>query len=199
MITIQSTGDISLAKLESVFADPPIAELTEIDESQYFFKSMEPPSWVQLLADVKAWQALLGAGVSVYVSGMLAEAGKETWKGRASAYKAIRSGSKMLLQIAKRIVTLQSLVGPDTRIEVGIPIIDGYYSALLPITTGSPEHIELQHARFSAHSTALGARLDRADIKPLGWVILSFAEDGDLRVQWMDRDSLQSREETLSL
>src|SRR5688572_16624885 len=101
MITILSTGDIPLETLESVFAEGSTAGLIEVDESQYFFKSVEPPSWVQLIASIEAWQALLGAGLSVYVSSLLAEAGKETWKDRKDIYKAIGSGSQMLLELAK--------------------------------------------------------------------------------------------------
>lgn len=199
MINVQSTGDISLAQLENAFAASPLGEITKIDERQYFFKSVEPPSWVQLLASVEAWQALLGAGVSLYVSSIIAEAGKETWKSRKSINKAVASGSQMLLQLAKRLVTLQSLVGQGTTFEVGIPFEDDRYSALLPITTSSAENIELQLAQFSIHAKTLGELLSRTDVKPVGWIILSLTENGDLFVQWMDCDSLKQREETLSL
>ncbi|HET9814038.1 MAG TPA: hypothetical protein VFP57_10350 [Sphingomicrobium sp.] len=197
MIRIQSTGDILLEKLEAVFAESVVAELTEIDERQYFFKSMDAPSWVQLLANVNEWVALLGGGLSVYVAGILAEAGKDTWKKRASIPKGVRRGSRMLLELARKIVTLQNVVGPATRIEIGIPISDDHYSALLPINVGSPEEVELQLARFSAQAVALSDLLGQSDVKPLGWVILSLTERGDLLVQWSDAETLQRHEETL--
>ena len=197
MITIQSTGDIPLETLESVFGDSIAAEVTEIDERQYFFKSMDAPSWVQLLANVETWQALLGGGLSLYAAGFLAEAGKDTWKNRARISKTIRGGSRMLLQLATRVVTLQNLIGRETRIEIGIPIADDHYSALLPISIGSAEEVELQLARFSAHAAALSEMLNRSDVKPLGWVILSLAENGDLLVEWSDVETMERQAETL--
>lgn len=199
MITIQSTGDVSLATLQRLFLDEPLAELTEIDERQYFFKSLDAPSWVQIIAGVDAWQALLGAGLSIYVTGVLSEAGKDSWKNRGKAYKAIKSGSQLLLQLARRIVTLQNLLNPETRIEIGLPISDGNYSALLPITANGVEAVEQQLAQFSAHCAALREIFDREDFNAVGWVILSLSDNGDLLVQWMDAASLGQREETVSL
>lgn len=198
MISVRSTGDIPLSKIEIVLEESPISEITEIDESQYFFRSTQAPSWVHFVANADTWLALAAAGVSVYASGFLSEAGKDGWKNRKAAPRAIRRGSQMLLQLAVRIVTLQNLVGTGTRIEVGIPTREEHFPALLPITVTSPEDIELQLTRFSAHSAGLAELLNRDDVRPISGVILALLENGGLSVEWVDSDSLQKHREILS-
>lgn len=199
MITIRSTGDVPLEGLEKLIAGGPFGEFASVDSRQYFFKSVEPPSWVQFILSLQGWQALLGAGLSIFTTGIISAAGKETWEKRAKIPQAFKAGSLMLLELAKSIVTLQDLVGPATRIEVGVPLDDDAYSALLTITATTPETVEAQLAQLSVHADSLGQLLARSDTSPVGWIILELTADGGLAVRWMDKESLDQHEVLLAL
>jgi hypothetical protein len=196
MITIQSTGDISLETLEELFRAPPFDDAV-IDRSQYFFKSADAPSWVQIVLGIDSWQDMLRTGISAFAVGLLAQAGKETWRKRAGVLGSVKGGALLLCELAKRIATLQNLVGSTTQIAVGIPVEDDAYAAILRISDANPEVIETQLVWLGLHSHGIANILTQQDFKPLGWVVLNLDEEGELAIRWMDRESLQEREEVL--
>jgi hypothetical protein len=194
MITVQSTADISLPVLEELMGDAPFDEISSVDQRQYFFKSIAPPSWVQFLASLETWQALLAAGVSAYATGFLGAAGADAWKKRT---KIASAGGSLLRKLATKIVTLQSLVEPRTDMVVGVPISEGRYAALLQISGKTIDTIETELAQFSSCAPGLDALIARDDVRPVGWIVLELGQRGVLTARWMDAGTLTHREEII--
>jgi hypothetical protein len=191
-IEVQSTGDIPLAILKHTFETED--GVANVDECQFFARSADPPSWISLIANLKLWQQVLGAGLTVYASAILAEAGKDTWRHKSKIGDAVRRGALSLAQLAEKIVTLQSLVPPHTRFIVGLPLADRHELAAMTLSAKTSGEIEGEMALFCMHAPALERALENDSVDPIGQVSLSLTQEGNLIVRWMDRNALDIRE-----
>lgn len=192
MLTVQSTGDISITLLDRTFERE--NGIISVDRSQLFFRSTDPPSWIALIAELEWWQKVLGAGLTVYVSGMLAESGKDTWRHRAKIPSLLKKGGLSLARLAERIVTMQSLVPPQTRFIVGAPLADSHNTTALALSSRTAHEVESELALFCLHAAPLERALQEHAIDPIGQVTLTLTEKGNLAVRWMDRSALKLRE-----
>jgi hypothetical protein len=193
VLTIRSTGDVSLSALENTFSDWASTGKVTIDDNQYFFKSMDVPSWVHVLLSADAWKQLVVAGLSVYAAGFLSEAGKESWKKRGLVISAAKSAGLTLQDFAKKLVTLQNLLGPNTSIAVGLPIKDDAFALILNLNSMGESKIETELALIAVHATELAELIESPDFIPLGSPTLEASPDETLSVKWMDRASLEIR------
>ena len=77
------TSDISLTTLQAVSAELSGDFQLEVDESQIFLRSAEPPSWVTFIAEADWWVKAMAAYAALYIAEIVKEAGKDSWKNRA--------------------------------------------------------------------------------------------------------------------
>jgi hypothetical protein len=196
---LQSTEDLPLVLLKSVFAEPPWVEIVEVEDRQMCFRSVSPPSWMTFVATLQWWQALLGAGLGVVATTVLTEASKDAWKHKARIGKAINSGTVALLDLAKKIVTLQGLGQSHTKVLVGIPMPNEFFPAVMEVKGTTPEEIELKIAQFCLHASGIQTLLEEGRLDPIGSPVMELCDDGDLAIKWMDRKTLEERSVLLSL
>src|SRR5688500_6001625 len=103
---IISTADVPLDSVRDLASDLGTDIPTEVDESQIFMRSTEPPSWVSLLADADMWVKLLGAYAALFVAELVKEAAKDTWRNRGKAVAAAILVRGQLRRLATAIATL---------------------------------------------------------------------------------------------
>lgn len=200
---IQSTSDVSLEALRQHAASLPKEWGAEVDESQMFFKSMEVPSWVSIVAEAPWWAKFLAASVSVYISGIISEAGKDTWRSREKIVAVARKmPASAIRSLAKFIVSATEAGISRTFVTLAIPFPDEYNTAHLKLQFTSPEELEFLIALFVYHMPALEALWMKEGLlehRPVGGMSLQFGDDYSMLVTWLDAQSLTTHDRVLQL
>jgi hypothetical protein len=200
---IQSTADISLDKLKLQAVQLPDGWHVEVDDAQMFFRSMDVPSWVSVVAEAPWWVQFLAASASVYVSGIISETGKDTWKNRGKIAAALRTAPSAIGKLAEFIVAAQGAGNPRTFVTLGIPFPDEHNTTHLKLNYTSPVELEFEIALFVHYVPAIKALWEREGLHechPVGGILLEFGtDDCSLLVAWLDRKSLERKERVLSI
>jgi hypothetical protein len=194
-MNILSTADVPLIALKELASLLPTRWKAEVDEAQMFFKSMEVPSWVSVVAHAPWWAQFLAASASLYVSGLISEAGKDTWKNRGKIAAAARRVPSAVAELANFITSARASGSSKTFVTLGIPFADQYNTASLKLDYASPEVLEFSIALFVHHLPALQALLQSEGLiesPPVGGMQLEFGDDCSMLITWMDRESLHS-------
>jgi hypothetical protein len=197
---ILSTADIPLIRLkEAAFTLPEDWDI-EIENAQSQFRSMDVPSWVSIVAESPWYVQLFAASVSVYFSGILSEAGKDTWKNRGVVVDAIKRAPTAISKLAKFIISAGALGSDKTFVTLAIPFLDEYNTIRLKLDFVSQEELEVLIAAFVHHLPALQALLESKELlddDPVGGMQLELGDDYSMLVTWMDRKDLQINENVL--
>lgn len=182
-----STIDVSLDSLRELGAElVPDLEL-DVEEGQALFMSAEPPSWVALLEHADLWLKVFGG---LYVAELVKEAAKETWKNRA---KIATAAGNQVRKLADGIANLRHRLARRTRIEIGLPTPDEFYSTRLEIEGSDPADMAIQIALFVHYLPAVCAviksdGLDRGNAA--GGIKLTLGADASLEMRWQDNKTL---------
>jgi hypothetical protein len=190
---IESTSDVSLMGLREATQSLPADWHAEVDDKQLFFKSMEVPSWVSIVAAAPWWVQALTAAASVYVSAIISEAGKDTWKNRHRIAAGIRRIPSAITQLAEFILSARSAGTEKTFVMLSIPFPDEYSTTHLRVSHSSREELEFSIALFVHHIPELTRLLQGEGLvenPPVGGIQLELDDDCSLLVTWMDRKSL---------
>jgi hypothetical protein len=197
---IQSTSDVSLSSLHQHAAGLPPDWCVEVNDAQMFFKAMEVPSWVSVIAEAPWWVQFLAASASVYVSGFIAEAGKDTWKNRGEIASSVINTSSAIKTFARFLISARDAGGSRTFVTLGIPFPDEYNTAHLKLDYSTQEELEFLVALFVHHLPALEELWRQEDLLekcPVGGLALQFGNDSSMLVAWLDRESLTTYERVL--
>ena len=189
-LSIRSTGDVSLAVLETAFDEIYWATQVCVDERQYFYKSFDAPSFVQLVAALPWWGQLGISAAGVVVSGYLKEAGSSIWKSQPAFGKFV---SEKLWSLASRIVAFQPLISANTRIEIGFPLRDEYFPAVLTLTDLSVDSVAFQIAALCYHHSALEEFVSSPAFNPASAGRMELQHDGTIILNWQENDEFLSR------
>jgi hypothetical protein len=197
---IVSTADVPLPELRrlAVALNPELD--AEVDESQIYLRSADPPSWVTLLANANWWTQLLSAYAALYVSELVKEAAKETWRNRAVAIGLAHGASDRLRKMAGAIAEFRRKVSAPTTLGIGLPVPSEYFSTRLALVGESVEDLTAELALFVHHLPVLSQLISEfglAEGGPATGVFLRLRDDGALVVSWHDRETLQLREHIL--
>lgn len=201
---IISTADVSLDSVRELANDLGTELPTEVDESQIFMRSTEPPSWVSLLADADVWVKLLGAYAALFVAELVKEAAKDTWRNRG---KAVAGAGAILVRgqlrrLATAIAALRKRLSQRTSIGVGLPVPNDYFSTRLALEGGDPDLLCAQLALFVHHLPAISALVEEHGLAEGGaatGLFLALQDDGSILVSWHDPKTLEIRRKILSL
>jgi len=199
-VLIQSTADVSLPSLRRYAAGLPADWCAEVDDAQMFFKAMEVPSWVSVVAEAPWWVQFLAASASVYVSGIFAEAGKDTWKNRGMIATKVRNAPSAINTFARFLFSAREAGGSRTFVTLGIPFPDEHNTAHLKLDYSTQEELEFLVALFVHHLPALEELWRREGLLekyPVGGMALQFGNDCSMLVAWLDRESLTTHEHIL--
>ena len=199
-VLIQSTSDVSLSSLRQHAAGLPTDWCAEVDDSQLFFKAMEVPSWVSVVAEAPWWAQFLAASASVYVSGIIAEAGKDTWKNRGKIASALTNAPSAIKTFVHFLISAREAGDTRTFVTLGIPFPDEYNTAHLKLDYSTQEELEFLVALFVHHLPTLEELWRKEgllDKRPVGGMALQFGNDCSMLVSWLDRESLTTHERVL--
>jgi hypothetical protein len=197
---IQSISDISLFALRESASVLPADWHVDVDEAQMFFKAMEPPSWISIVAQAPWWLQALAASASVYISGIISEAGKDTWKNRGKIAAVVRRVPSAITQLAEFVASAKSAGSTETFAILAIPFPDEHNTAQLRLSYSTREELEFSVALFVHHIPALEQLWNQERLQekcPVGGIQLEFGNDCSLLVTWMDRASLSKHERVL--
>jgi hypothetical protein len=191
---IYSTSGIPLDELSEIVADADLQGEFSVDERQFFFKSLDPPSWVHFIGALSWWQAALVGMASTALAGGLQAAGKEAWQKRR---ELTRSSSEILWRLAEAIITLQNLY-PRSTIRVGFPLADEFHPGLFELAPpSSAEEIAQMLVWFATFSSQLENFVRDAEVNPCGSIMVRPTEDGAMNLTWQDGRTLEMRSANL--
>lgn len=198
---VQSTSDIPVASLREAARSLPSDWNVAVNERQMSFRAMEVPSWVSIVAGAPWWTHALAAGASVYLSGLLNEARRDTWKNRGRIAKTVRRIPLAIKQFAEFVLSVQSAGSAKTFVVLAIPFPDEFNTAHLRLSYSSQEELEFSIALFVHHIPALERLWNMEGLLknlPVGGIQLELGDDCSLLVSWMDGISLDHREHVIS-
>jgi hypothetical protein len=196
------TSDVSLPELRH-FSNELRTELqVEVEDSQIFLRSAEPPSWVALLANADWWVKGLAAYAALFVAELVKEGAKETWRQRGKALAAATLVGGQLRRLGGAIAALRGRLSARTTIGIGLPVPNDYFTTRLALEGDEPDLLCAQLALFVHHLPALKQLLATHGIAEGGaatGVFLSLQDDGSLLVSWHEAETLKVREHVLPL
>jgi hypothetical protein len=185
MLIVHSTADVSLDDLRQLVAEIAQEISSELDESQIFLRSGDPPSWVSLLAGADWWIKVLAGYAVLYVTEIVKEAGKETWRNRAKVVVLASAGANLVGKLATSLHRLRGRLLCKTSIGIGLPVPDTYFATRLRLEGADVDEMTLEVALFVHHLPALQALLAEAGLdsgRYSGAVVLRLLPDGGLSV-----------------
>ena len=196
----RSTSDISLTTLQAVSAELSGDFQLEVDESQIFLRSAEPPSWVTFIAEADWWVNAMAAYAALYIAEIVKEAGKDSWKNRAKVVSVAIAGVNLIKRFASSLGNLKKRLPSRTRIEIALPIPDDYFCTRVELIGTDADDLAVQVALFVHHLPALVAlmreqALDRRNVA--GGISLKLLPDGSLHIRWQDNDELREHSKTI--
>lgn len=191
---VLSTDDVPLECL-SEFGDDLGPEFEfEIEEGRVVLLSVQPPSWIHLIADSSWWVSLFSAAAALYVAEIVKEAAKESWKNRAKVAAVVAGAANKLKLFAEKIVRLKQKLPERTEIVLALPVPSDYFGVRLALSTQDADLLAVQIALFVTHMPALvevirDEKLDGSRVA--SGLFLELLENGDLKVVWFNRESLE--------
>jgi len=159
-ISIQSTRDVPLEALYELKHDLGSEFALDVDEGQIFLKSVDPPSWVTLLAKPDLWLHLLGKAADLCMVVIIKEVAKHSWRNRARAWATVGVVGNRIKKLAEGIVGLLHKTSRSTGVGVGIPIPDEHLPSCLYLEGTDPDDIAVQIALFVHHLPGLKSLIE---------------------------------------
>ncbi len=189
-----STADVPLERLREFGEDLGPEFEFEIEEGRVVLLSVEPPSWIHLIADSSWWVSLFSAAAALYVAEIVKEAAKESWKNRAKVVAVVAGTANKVRLFAEKIVHLKQKLPERTEVVLALPVPNDYFGVRLALTTQAPDLLAVQIALFVTHMPALvevirNEKLDGSRVA--NGLFLELLENGDLKVVWFNRESLE--------
>lgn len=195
-----STADIPLQALREFRHDLSADLDIDVDESQIYLRSAEPPSWIQFLAEAPWWVQAFGAYSALYVAELAKEAAKTTWAERAAIAHKTLAATQKLGRFADRLTQLRTALPKHSQLVIGLPVPDDHFGARFELLGRDEDVLAAEVAVFASFVPALEAlvrteHLDQGRV--IGAINLLVSEEPFLKVAWMDRESLSFQERLL--
>ena len=189
---ISHTVDIDREALDAFVAD--LREEFGVDTStqRIALRSLEPPSWLQLVAEAPWWLQALGACAAIYVTELLKGAAKAT-------VRAISKSDSALSALASSVCELRKRHPVRTEVMIGLPVPDERSGALLAIKADSLEGVKHEIALFVYHLPELMELMETEELSrnAVGIIQLVLMDEGHVEVRWTDNDTLERRTKIL--
>lgn len=189
-----STDDVPLEPL-SEFSNELGPEFGfEIEEGRVVLCSVQPPSWVHLIADSSWWVGLFSAAAALYVAEIVKEAAKESWKNRAKVVAVVAGSANKVKLFAEKLVRLKRKLPERTEVVLALPVPNDYFGVRLTLSADDADLLAVQIALFVTHMPALAEviRNEKLDgSRVANGLFLELLENGDLGVVWFNRPSLE--------
>ena len=199
---IVSTEDVAAQPLVDLQADLRAEFHVSAEDSRFFAKSLDAPSWVRLVAELSWWQQALAAAAALYVAELVKEAAKDTWKSRAKLIPVAVAAGSSVKRFVALVRTFKSKLSSRTVVIVGLPDPDEYFGVHFELPFDDPASTELAMALFVHYQPAV-ARLIKehqaSGIRAITGYFLELLPDASLHVSWFDSKSLKREEVFIAL
>jgi hypothetical protein len=172
------------------------------EEGRFFFKSLDAPSWVRLVAELAWWQQALAAAAALYVAELVKEAAKETWKSRAKVIAATVNAARGLKHLAGAVCRLKSSLSSRTEVIVSIPEPHEYFGAQLRLNLEDQSLAEVELALFVHYLPAVSALIAEhktKGVRAATGYFLELQDSANLLVWWFDGETLKRNEALITL
>ena len=172
-----------------------LSEYLKVSEPHFIImRSVDPPSFVQILGDASAWLPLKAAA-TVYLATLAKRAADATWNKLTSLLGS--NEVKPLANVAKTLATAADSVDGEVAIVVGLNIPDDHVGTAISIKSGDPEEVAHVLASFIDHveriSKAMKVEVE-AGRTPLGRAIIELQDDGSLLIRWVAQTDFSRHE-----
>ncbi|WP_293994383.1 hypothetical protein [Sphaerotilus sp.] len=196
---VESTSDISVNALRQSAGLLPPEWQAQVSDEQFFMRAMEVPSWITIAAGAPWWVQFLGGAATVYVTGIISEAGKDTWKNRG---ELTRIGASAISRLSTFIIESIAQSTPKTFAVLAIPLGNGFDKVQLKLDATTQEELDFQIAIFVHNVSAIQSLIEQEGLsgnRAVGGVFLEFgANDYSLLASWLDRETLERKTQVLS-
>jgi hypothetical protein len=194
---VSATADIPAPLLAALVADLEPLGSVRVDGRRFYFKSIDPPSWVALLELPSTWIQILGPSAAIFLGELLKEAAKDTWRNKAAIARALALPvSAPLRAAAIALARFRGSAQARTSVDVGFPVPDEHFGTRLRLEGREPDTIALELALFVRQSGAIERILREAEESgdaPIGQVILRLQRDGAVEIIWAGGESLEEQ------
>ncbi len=191
MLRITSTSNISLDYIRKFQSElSPTFDL-EIEEGQFFYKSLEHPSWVTFIAEADWWIKAFAAVAALYIAEVIKEAAKHTWKSISNRFTSKVTDNDPINFFSIKTAILMKQLPPKSSVILALPIPDFYNSTSLVLLGTEIDDISIQIALFTHHLPELMKLIENEGVQQkriLGSIQLALQKDASLMVSWMDMD-----------
>jgi len=159
----------------------------EATEGKIGLFSVEPPTWVAIVADLLTWKAALGVPVTAFVTRLAQRAADAVWDRKQAIASALKDRAcDALLAVATAIREAQQAGGDNFHVVLRISVPDGFYGTAISLRPENVEDAAWYLACFVQKADAIHAFVE-ANIptaRVLGPVGLTLLEDGSFRLGW---------------
>lgn len=151
-------------------------------------RSIDPPSTMQLLGAVAAWQILVkpaAAFIKAFFSTLGKKSAEAAWD-RVAARKE-HDDRKPLVDVVHALVDAADRVGGEVKIGVGLDIPDDHFGTVIWTDSRDPMDVARSLSAFVVRaetiSAAVRAELERAN-EPIGPFFVELERDGSVTIRW---------------
>ena len=160
--------------------------------------SIDPPSIIQLLGTVVAWQILVkpaAAFAKAFFSTHGKKAAEAAWDGVAERKK--NEDLRPLVDVVTALVEAADRVGGEVRIGVGLNIPDDHFGTVIWTDSRDPMHVARSLSAFVVRAEEINATV-RAEIergnKPIGSFFVELERDGSVTIRWQGGSDFRTYE-----
>ena len=152
--------------------------------------SIDPPSTIQLLGAVAAWQILVkpaAAFLKAFFSTLGKKAARAAWDGEVERKKS--KDIQPLIDVVTTLVAAADRVGGEVKIGVGLNVPDNHFGTVIWTDSRDPLDVAGSLSAFVVRAEKISAAV-RAEIerghKPIGSFFVELERDGSVTIRWQD-------------
>lgn len=162
------------------------------DCRQTLFKSdADVPAFIQVFGSVLAWLPL-SALATAFLARLGQHAADDVWKNKELIAAALNDKRQAALRgIVRAIARARDAAEQKPDIIIGLDIPEDYLGTALTIDADSEEEMAVVLSRFVVKIEAIATTMQEEienDRVPLGRARVTLKEDGEVRIEWTDRN-----------
>ena len=151
-------------------------------------QSIDPPSIIQLLGAVAAWQILVKPAatfIKAFVSALGKKSGEAAWDLVAARKK--NDDLKPLVDVVHALVDAAERVGGEVKIGVGLDIPDDHFGTVIWTDSRDPMDVARSLSAFVVRAETISAtvlaEIERGN-EPIGWFFVELERDDSVMIRW---------------
>jgi hypothetical protein len=168
-----------------------VAHFHDVHESEVILLSNDPPTWIDLVAQLVTWKTVLAVPVAAFFKRIAERAADDVWDRTASIRRALEDKAcRTLKDVSEAIRNAHQRGGADFSVSISAWATTGDAQILLGIHGDSAEDAAWYVACFIAKLDSISEFVD-GHIPPgdiLRPIALTLVDDGTFEITWQTRD-----------